>query len=79
MIIIDKIFDLLVLFKFFLILMGIVYLLRWISPLIIKYLFNRFLKKMGDLNPQESVNKKEKSPKKKENDMGEYIDYEEID
>ena len=59
--------------------MGIVYLLRWISPLIIKYLFNRFLKKMGDLNPRESVNKKEKSPKKKENDMGEYIDYEEID
>jgi hypothetical protein len=59
--------------------MGIVYLLRWISPLIIKYLFNRFLKKMGDLNPHESVNKKEKSPTKKENDMGEYIDYEEID
>ena len=59
--------------------MGIVYLLRWISPLIIKYLFNRFLKKMGDLNTYESVNKKEKSPKKKENDMGEYIDYEEID
>ena len=59
--------------------MGIVYLLRWISPLIIKYLFNRFLKKMGDFNPHESVNKKEKSQKKKENDMGEYIDYEEID
>ena len=34
---------------------------------------------MGDLNPHESFNKKEKSPKKKEKDMGEYIDYEEID
>jgi hypothetical protein len=34
---------------------------------------------MGDLNPHESVNKKEKPSKKKEKDMGEYIDYEEID
>ena len=67
------------LFKFFLILTGVIYLLRWISPFILKYLFNRLIKKMGNLNPNETNNKKQKPPKKEKNDMGEYIDYEEID
>ena len=67
------------LFKFFLILMGVIYLLRWISPFIVKYLLNRLIKKMGNLNPNDISNNKQKSSKKKEKDMGEYIDYEEID
>ena len=67
------------LFKFFLILAGVIYLLRWISPFIVKYLLNRIIKKMGNLNPNDISNNKQKSAKKKEKDMGEYIDYEEID
>ena len=69
----------LVLFKFFLILTGVIYLLRWLSPFIVKYLLNRLIKKMGNLNPNDISNNKQKSSKKKEKDMGEYIDYEEID
>ena len=67
------------LFKFFLILTGIIYLLRWLSPFIVKYLLNVLVKKMGNLNPNDISNNKQKSSKKKEKDMGEYIDYEEID
>ena len=67
------------LFKFFLILTVIIYLLRWISPFILKYLFNRLIKKMGNLNPNETKNKKQKPSRKEKKDMGEYIDYEEID
>ena len=67
------------LFKFFLILTGIIYLLRWISPFVLKYLFNQLIKKMGNFNPNEAKNKKQKPPKKEKKDVGEYIDYEEID
>ena len=67
------------LFKFFLILTGVIYLLRWISPFIVKYLLNRLIKKMGNLNPDKTSKNQQKPPKKKEKDMGEYIDYEEID
>ena len=59
--------------------MGVIYLLRWISPFIVKYLLNRLIKKMGNLNQNDISNNKQKSAKKKEKDMGEYIDYEEID
>ena len=79
MIIIDIKFDMLGLFKFFLILTGVIYLLRWLSPFIVKYLLNRLVKKMGNLNPNDVSNNQQKPPKKKEKDMGEYIDYEEID
>tara|TARA_Y100000996_G_scaffold357522_1_gene298797 strand:- start:710 stop:922 length:213 start_codon:yes stop_codon:yes gene_type:complete len=67
------------LFKFFLILTGVIYLLRWLSPFIVKYLLNVLVKKMGNLNPNDVSNNQQKPPKKKEKDMGEYIDYEEID
>ena len=67
------------LFKFFLILTGIIYLLRWLSPFIVKYLLNVLVKKMGNLNPNDVSNDEQNPPKKKEKDMGEYIDYEEID
>ena len=67
------------LFKFFLILTGVIYLLRWLSPFIVKYLLNVLVKKMGNLNPNDVSNNQQKPPKKKEKDIGEYIDYEEID
>ena len=67
------------LFKFFLILTGVIYLFRWLSPFIVKYLLNRLVKKMGNLNPNDISNNQQKPPNKKEKDMGEYIDYEEID
>jgi len=34
---------------------------------------------MGNLNPNETKNKKQKPSRKEKKDMGEYIDYEEID
>ena len=67
------------LFKFFLILAGVIYFLRWIGPFVVKYLLNRLIKKMGNLNPNDIANKQQKPSKKKKKDMGEYIDYEEID
>ena len=67
------------LFKFFLILTGVIYLLRWLSPFIVKYLLNRLLERMGNFNPNDISNNQQKPQKKKEKDMGEYIDYEEID
>jgi hypothetical protein len=79
LIIIDIKFDMEGLFKFFLILTGVIYLLRWLSPFIAKYLLNVLVKKMGNLNPNDVSNNQQKPPKKKEKDMGEYIDYEEID
>ena len=67
------------LFKFILILSGVIYLFRWISPFIVKYILDRIIKKMGNYNPNEFPNKEYKPQKKKEKEMGEYIDYEEID
>tara|TARA_A200000113_G_C8734931_1_gene312803 strand:+ start:384 stop:488 length:105 start_codon:yes stop_codon:yes gene_type:complete len=34
---------------------------------------------MGDHNPNNFTNEKQNPPKKKQQEMGEYIDYEEID
>jgi len=79
LIIVIKYFELIGLFKFFLILIGIIYLFRWISPFIIKYLLGRLARKMGDFDVSKSFNKKTKPSKNKENNFGEYIDYEEID
>ena len=79
MIIICKNFDLLGLFKFILILTGVIYIFIWISPFIVKYFLNRLVKKMDNLNPNKFPNKEYKPQNKKEKEMGEYIDYEEID
>ena len=67
------------LFKFFLILTGVIYLLRWLTPFIVYSLLNVLVKKMGNLKPNDVSNNQQKPLKKKEKDMGEYIDYEEID
>lgn len=67
------------LLKLFLILTLIVYILRFIAPFIIKYLLNRLSKKMQYSDTDLSSSSRKKETKKTKNEMGEYIDYEEID
>ena len=64
------------LLKFFLILTVIVYVFRFIAPFIVKYLLNRLSKKMQHFDADLSSSPPKKETKK---EMGEYIDYEEID
>ena len=61
------------LIKLFLILTGVIYLLRWLSPFIAKYLLNVLVKKMGNLNPNDVSNNQQKPPKKKEKDGMPYL------
>ena len=67
------------LLKFFLILTVIVYIFRFISPFFIKYFINRLSKKMKDFEPNDFSSPPKNQTKKPKNEMGEYIDYEEID
>ena len=67
------------LLKFFLILTVIVYIFRFIAPFIVKYLLNRLFKKMQYSDADLSSSFPKKETKKTKNEMGEYIDYEEID
>ena len=67
------------LFKFFLILPLIVYIFRFIAPFIVKYLLNRLSKKMQYFDADLSSSPLKKETKKTKNEIGEYIDYEEID
>ena len=67
------------LLKFFLILTVIVYIFRFIAPFIVKYLLNRLFKKMQYFDADLSSSFPKKETKKTKNEMGEYIDYEEID
>ncbi len=67
------------LFKFFLILTLIFYILRFIAPFIVKYLLNRLSKKMQYFDADLSSSPLKKETKKTKNEIGEYIDYEEID
>ena len=64
------------LLKFFLILTVIVYVFRFIAPFIVKYLLTRLSKKMQHFDADLSSSPPKKETKK---EMGEYIDYEEID
>ncbi len=63
--------------KFLLIVFGVVYLIRIISPFLFKLLISSLLKKYNN-NPQ---NKTKTDTKKKttSDTLGEYIDYEEVD
>lgn len=70
---------------------GLKLILRWLGPLLLKY----FLRKVGKKFEQQfnqsdpmqqkknegevSIEKKPKNSRKSNNDVGEYIDYEEID
>ena len=65
--------------KFFLVLTVIVYILRFIAPFIVKYLLNRLSKKIQYFDADLSSSFPKKETKKTKNEMGEYIDYEEID
>lgn len=67
------------LLKFLLILTVGTYLFRLISPFILKYLIHRLKKKFNDSNPENPQASPKKEPKKTDKEMGEYIDYEEID
>ena len=67
------------LLKFFLILTVMVYLFRFISPFIVKFLINRIFKKMQNFDADLSSSPLKKEDKKTKEKIGEYIDYEEID
>ena len=70
---------------------GIKIIFRWFGPMILKWMLKRVGKKFGqnfsNFNPnpskdkegEVSIDKKPKNPRKSNNDVGEYIDYEEID
>ena len=66
------------LLKFFLILTVIFYAYRFISPLIFKYLLNQVSKKMQNFDAEPLSNSKKERKKPKE-EVGEYIDYDEIE
>jgi hypothetical protein len=67
-----------VLFKFFLIFFGGIYLLRLLSPFLFKWLLSSLVKK-ASTQKQQSEAPKTKSKKNSSDTMGEYIDYEELD
>ena len=67
------------LLKFFLILTVIVYIFRFISPYIVKYLIHRLSQKMQNFDADLSSSPLKKEDKKTKEKIGEYIDYEEID
>lgn len=72
-----------VLFKFLFILLAFVYLLRALSPFLFKQLFSSIAKKAEAAAAKEQMKQERKSQKDKSrtppDDLGEYIDYEEID
>ena len=67
------------LLKFFLILTIFVYILRLLSPFFVKYFLRRLSKKMQRFDSENFSSPTKKNDLKTKNEMGEYIDYEEID
>jgi len=67
------------LIKFLLILTVFVYLFRFISPFFIKYFINRLTNKIKHFDANEYSPPPKKKIDKAEKEVGEYIDYEEID
>lgn len=70
---------------------GFKLIIRWFGPLLLKYILRRvgkkFEKQFGNFDPSSeskkkggiSIEKKPKKPREGKKDVGEYIDYEEID
>ena len=70
---------------------GLKLIFRWFGPMILKWLLRRVGKKFGqnfsNFNPNAqrekegeiTIDKKPKNTRKSNNDVGEYVDYEEID
>jgi hypothetical protein len=71
---------------------GLKLILRWLGPILLRYILRKVGKKFeqkfgqfgapGEQTRQEgdvSIEKKPKNPRKTKKDVGEYIDYEEID
>jgi len=67
------------LIKFFFILTVIVYIFKFFSAYFIKYFINRMSRKMKDFESNDFSSPPKNQIKKPKNEMGEYIDYEEID
>ena len=67
------------LLKFLVILMVTLYFFRWISPFLLKYFMERLFKKMQQPQTEDQHRSPHKKSQKKIEEMGEYIDYEEID
>jgi hypothetical protein len=76
----------------FLIYFGLKLLIRWFGPILLRWVLKKIGKKFeqrfSQFDPgrgqqrqqgEVSIEKKPKSPPKSKNDVGEYIDYEEID
>lgn len=72
-----------VLLIFFAVYYGIKILMRLLSPFLIKYMSQKFEKKMRERYEHQTGNQPPTPPKKenkpKDDTLGEYIDYEEID
>lgn len=66
------------LFKFILIFIGGIYLLRFISPFLFKLMLSSFVKKANS-QAQKKETKSQKKTKSSTDSIGEYIDYEELD
>jgi len=66
------------LFKFLLIFLGGIYLLRLISPFLFKLMLSSFVKK-ANTQAQKKQSPPPKKTKSPSDSMGEYIDYEELD
>ena len=64
-------------FKFLLFFLGVIYLLRLISPFLFKLIISSFVKKANQASSSDI--KPEKKKKSTSESLGEYIDYEEVD
>ena len=66
-----------ILVKFLLLILGIIYLFRLITPILFKTLVSNFINKQ--YNSTEPKSKHNKSKKPSSDSLGEYIDYEELE
>jgi len=66
-------------FKFILLFLGGVYLLRLISPFLFKMMLTSFIKKSQEQNENNTTSTPPKKSKSPSDTLGEYVDYEELD
>jgi len=66
-------------FKFILLFLGGVYLLRLISPFLFKMMLTSFIKKSQEQNEKNTTSTPPKKSKSPSDTLGEYVDYEELD
>lgn len=66
-----------ILVKFLLIILGIIYFFRLITPFLLKKLVSNYINKKYNSNEPKSKHNKSKRPSS--DSLGEYIDYEEVE